>query len=77
MATCKVIFQGEDDQKIILDFTADDSGLEYKPTFEPPIDDPKKDLGLAGALCQFMVERLSEIGDKPEITTIPKEDKPS
>ena len=52
----------------VLDFSVNDKGfVEYKPSFEPQIKDPKFDLGLAGELCQIFIEAISE-PQKDEIT---------
>lgn len=67
MKTCKVIFEAEDGQKIILDFQTTEGGLEYKPSVEPAITDPKQDLGLAGALCTFFINKLSESNEGTEV----------
>lgn len=66
MTKCKVTFTNEDNQSIILDFTLNDDGsLEYKPSFEPKLTDPKKDLGLAGQFVQILLTALHE-EDKTE-----------
>ena len=60
MSICKVEFIAENGQKIVLDFTVNDNGfLEFNPSFEPKITDPKTDLGLAGELCQIFIESIS------------------
>lgn len=63
MQTCKVEFINDTGQKIILDFTLDDKGaLEYHPSYEPKITDPKTDLGIAGQLCLLLVSALHNSG---------------
>lgn len=58
MMTSKVTFEQEG-QKIIIDFILDENtgSLEYKPTFEPPVD-PKTNLGLSGQLCEAFIAAL-------------------
>lgn len=67
METCKVEFICESGQKIVLDFSLDNNGdLNYKPSFEPKLTDPKTNLGLAGQLCEIFISALineSEIED--------------
>lgn len=68
MSACKVEFITENGQKIVLDFSVNDKGfVEYKPSFEPQITDPKFNLGLAGELCQIFIEAISG-PQKDEIT---------
>ncbi|MEG0773579.1 hypothetical protein [Clostridium sp.] len=70
METCKVEFTHENGQKIIICFDLEDNGsLEYKPFFDPKIVDPKTNLGLAGQLCEILLEALSKY-DKSENTSI-------
>lgn len=53
MNNCTVQFICNEDQKIILPFTLHENGeLEYKILSEPPITDPKLDLGLGGLLLE-------------------------
>ena len=58
MMTSKVTFE-QGDQKIIIDFILDEAtgSLEYKPTFDPPVD-PKTNLGLAGQLGETFIAAL-------------------
>lgn len=59
METCKVEFNDEQGQKIIIDFTLEDNGdLNYKPSFDPQLTDPKKNLGLSGQLCEVFIQAL-------------------
>ena len=59
METCKVEFTCESGQKIVLDFSFMDNGdLDYKPSFEPKLTDPKMNLGLAGQLCEIFIAAL-------------------
>lgn len=59
METCKVEFTCESGQKIVLDFSLDNNGdLDYKPSFEPKLTDPKTNLGLAGQLCEIFISAL-------------------
>ena len=59
METCKVEFINQSGQKIIIDFTLDDDGsLEFKPSYDPVITDPKTNLGLGGQLCEVLIAAL-------------------
>lgn len=59
METCKVEFINQTGQKIILEFTLQDDGnLDYKPSFEPKLIDPKTNLGLAGQFCEMFLTTL-------------------
>lgn len=59
METCKVEFTSEQGQKIIIDFTLEDNGdLNYKPSFDPQLTDPKTNLGLSGQLCEVFIQAL-------------------
>lgn len=71
METCKVEFISESEQKIILDFNLTKDGhLDYKPSFEPKIVDPKINLGLAGQLCEiFLTALISPDNQNQTITT--------
>lgn len=61
MEKCKVEFVSESNQKIIIDFTLNDNGdLDYKPTFQPAIKDPKTKLGLTGKLCEIFISSLMQ-----------------
>lgn len=67
METCKVEFTNSVGQKIVLDFSLNQNGdLDYKPSFEPKLVDPKTNLGLAGQLCELFITtliRTSEVED--------------
>lgn len=70
METCKVEFICESGQKIILDFSLMDNGdLDYKPSFEPKLTDPKTNLGLTGQLCEIFIAALIK-NSRPEDTQI-------
>lgn len=57
--TCKVEFICDNDQKLILPFTLnEDNTLEYKILSDPPITDPKLQLGLGGILLEKFMEAL-------------------
>ena len=59
MMTCKVEFICDNDQKLILPFTLnEDNTLEYKILSDPPITDPKLQLGLGGILLEKFMEAL-------------------
>lgn len=61
MENCKVEFICESGQKIIINFNINDNGdLDYTPSFEPKIKDPKTNLGLAGKLCEIFISALTE-----------------
>lgn len=63
MQKCKVHFITDTEQKIVLDFTLGDNGeIDMKPSFDPPVNDPKLDLGFAGELCEFFIKALSNPG---------------
>ena len=65
MSICKVEFIAESGQKIVLDFNVtDDNQVEFKPSYDPPITDPRTVMGLAGELCARFVTMLTT---KPEI----------
>ena len=60
MDNCKVVFTNSSGQKIIIEFTYDESkdNLDYTPRFDPPVDG-KTQLGLSGKLCEIFLEALS------------------
>lgn len=61
MENCKVEFICESGQKIIINFNINDNGdLDYTPSFEPKITDPKTNLGLAGKLCEIFISTLTK-----------------
>lgn len=66
METAKVEFITSSGQKIIIDFSLDDNdNLDFKPSYEPQITDPKTNLGLAGKLCEiFMTSLMKETNNE-------------
>lgn len=67
--TCKVEFICDNDQKLILPFTLNEDGtLEYKILSEPPITDPKTQLGLGGILLEKFLESLQGTPDNESTT---------
>ncbi|MBQ0113515.1 MAG: hypothetical protein KBT03_10325 [Bacteroidales bacterium] len=57
METCKIRFEAEDGQQIILECSVDEKQiLHQKIYFEPEITDPEKDLGLSAILLQRVLE---------------------
>lgn len=62
METAKVEFTTSSGQKIIIDFTLDENdNLDYTPSYEPKITDPKTNLGLAGQLCEIFITTLMKM----------------
>lgn len=60
MTKSKVEFIEETGQKIIIDFTLEDSGdLDYHISFDPKVTDPKANLGLSGQFCKMFIEALT------------------
>lgn len=60
MQKCQVLFKTQYGQTIVLNLTVEDTGdLVYSHSFDPPINDPKTDLGLAGYLCEEFLKYLA------------------
>lgn len=55
---CTVTFQ-ENNQKIILEFKEDNGEFIYEPSFDPPAD-KKTFVGMAGFLCDTLLQALHE-----------------
>lgn len=65
MIESKVTFEEPNGQKIIINFTMDESGLEYKPRFEPEVD-AKTHLGLSGILAETLLKVLHQTNEERE-----------
>lgn len=73
MMTCRVEFICDNDQKLILPFTLnEDNTLEYKILSDPPITDPKLQLGLGGILLEKFMEALQANGTPDNIDSMPE-----
>lgn len=62
---CNVTFEQEN-QKLIVEFTVDETGeLTYKPHFEPQVDN-KTQLGLLGFLAEKFIDSLHRQDENSE-----------
>ena len=65
MSICRVEFITDTEQKIVLDFSiTEDNRIEFKPSYDPPIADPRINLGLAAELCQRFVDAITTTEQK-------------